>query len=42
LEESQRIDEEEDKLYGKDNGYEELPGLPKNKVEGFELLNKRI
>lgn len=40
LQESQRIDEEEDKLYGKDNGYEELPGLPKNKVERFELLNK--
>ena len=40
LQESQRIDEEEDEIYGKDKGYEELPGLPKNRAERLELLNK--
>lgn len=40
LVESARIDEEEDEIFGEENGYEELPAPLKIRSERLELLNK--
>ena len=40
LQEAFKIDEEEDELYRYDTGYEQLPGLPKDRIERYEKLMK--
>ena len=40
LQEALKIDEEEGELYRYDTGYEQLPGLPKDRIERYEKLMK--